>query len=51
MLRIEVGRFTSNSREDRLCNRCSYNSIDDETHFIITCEKYDHQRTEIFQFI
>lgn len=37
------------SRKDRLCNICNSNSIDDETHFLITCGKYDHQRKEIYQ--
>lgn len=50
---IEVGRFTNISRKDRLCNICNSNSIDDhdETHFLITCRKYDHQKKEIYQLI
>lgn len=43
-LQIEVGRFTNIPRENRLSNRCNSNSTDDETHFLITCEKYNHQR-------
>lgn len=40
---IEVRIFTNIPREDRLYNRCNSNSTDDETHFMNTCEKYDHQ--------
>ena len=47
-LHIEEGRFTSTSREDRICSLCR-KDVEDETHFLIKCPVYEdlkHHLTE-----
>ena len=39
-LHIEEGRFTSTSREDRICSLCR-KDVEDETHFLIKCPVYE----------
>ena len=50
-LKIETGRFTNTPRNERLCTKCSSNTIENELHFLITCVKYDYERQEIFKLI
>ena len=50
-LKIETGRFTNTPRNERLCTKCSSNTIENELHFLITCVKYDCERQEIFKLI
>jgi hypothetical protein len=44
-LRIETGRFSSTPLEERTCEICNQNVVEDETHFLFNCEKYNHLRT------
>lgn len=39
-LNIETGRYFSVDRNERICNMCNYNHIEDEYHFILECVKY-----------
>ena len=48
-LRIETGRYIGEHPEERLCNMCETDSVEDETHFLINCEFYKHIRLEIFE--
>ena len=43
-LRVETGRYASRQRLDRnqrICNYCNKNVIEDEYHFIMECQAYD----------
>lgn len=46
-LEIERGRYKGKTPAERLCNQCSTNEIEDEIHFMTSCEKYSKHR-EIF---
>ena len=54
-IRIESGRFTNILDEDtgmfrklnineRICNLCNMNAVEDETHFILYCRRYTEER-------
>ena len=50
MLEIERGRHVKPQKlplEQRICQRCTANSIDDEIHFLITCSYFATQRTSL----
>ena len=50
MLEIERGRHVKPQKlplEQRTCQRCTSNSIDDEIHFLITCSYFATQRTSL----
>ena len=50
MLEIERGRHVKPQKlplEQRICQRCTSNSIDDEIHFLITCSYFATQRTSL----
>ena len=50
MLEIERGRHVKPQKlplEQRICKRCTSNSIDDEIHFLITCSYFATQRTSL----
>ena len=38
-LKIETGRYTNLTRNQRICDLCN-NGIEDEIHFIFQCPKY-----------
>ena len=46
-LRIETGRYDNIPRNERLCNFCNCNNIEDETHFLLDSPAYSQVR-EIF---
>ena len=52
ILEIERGRYTSpvTPRNSRLCKRCS-NCVEDEYHFMMICELYNNERSELFDKI
>ena len=50
MLEIERGRHIKPQKlplEQRICQRCTSNSVDDEIHFLITCSYFATQRTSL----
>ena len=50
MLEIEWGRYVKSQKlplEQRICQRCTSNSADDENHFLITCSYFATQRTSL----
>ena len=50
MLEIERGRHVKPQKlplEQRTCQRCTLNSVDDETHFYITFSYFATQRTSL----
>ena len=45
-LRIETGRHIATPREERLCQLCEMNKIEDENHFIRECPTFDQIRRD-----
>ena len=43
-LHIETGRFRKTKLEDRICEFCSSNKVEDECHFIFDCNMYSDER-------
>ncbi|KAK6171961.1 hypothetical protein SNE40_018378 [Patella caerulea] len=43
-LRVETGRFIGEKLEDRTCQMCAHNCIEDEKHFILSCSLYSDLR-------
>ena len=60
-LRLETGRFVNildpingNFRklnvDERTCNICKSDSVEDEKHFIFECKKYDEERKQLLKY-
>ena len=47
-LRIETGRYDNIPRDERLCNLCNCNRIEDETHFLLDCPSFSSIRDMFF---
>ena len=47
-LRIETGRYDNLPRDERLCNLCNCNRIEDETHFLLDCSSFSSIRDMFF---
>ena len=47
-LKVETGRFNNIKLEERLCNVCDLNEIEDEYHFLCICTLYNDQRQTLF---
>ena len=45
-LNVEVGRYRSIKLEDRKCEVCDMNCVEDEKHFLFKCTKYQELRTK-----
>ena len=39
-LNVEIGRYQNKNRQDRLCESCTTQQIEDEFHFVLQCPKY-----------
>ena len=50
-LRKAHGRYRHISRNERICNNCTENKIEDELHFLISCSKYNNEREKLFRLI
>ncbi len=50
-LNVELGRFVSIPLEKRICQICNTNEIEDEIHFLCSCEMYKHLRHELYAHI
>ena len=48
LLHVETGRFNGTPLENRLCKLCSDGVVEDETHFLLYCNKYDGEREILF---
>ena len=48
-LHIETGRFSAKSRDQRVCNICKSNDVEDEVHFLFFCQKYNDLRYNMIQ--
>ena len=43
-IRVETGRFKQEKLEERICVLCDSGSIEDETRFLLKCNRYNDQR-------
>ena len=43
-LEIETGKFLGLNVEDRLCQVCDQNAVENEIHFLLHCTLYDELR-------
>jgi hypothetical protein len=50
-LHIETGRFRNLKVEERTCQICKQNEIENEFHFICICNIYTHFRNEMYNKI
>ena len=48
-LKVETGRFNNIPLEYRLCEFCDKNNIEDESHFLLYCSRYENLRIQLFQ--
>ena len=48
-LEIEVGRYRDVPLENRLCQVCRTEVIEDEIHFLCQCNKYNNIRRNLYQ--
>ena len=46
-LNLEVGRFKNILEDERLCELCELNEVENESHFLLYCPLYDELRTPI----
>ena len=47
-LRVETGRYTRLALEDRTCQLCNSQNIEDEIHFLCECSCYDTLRESLY---
>ncbi len=45
-IQIETGRFVGLDKEDRICQLCTSNEIEDEAHFLLYCDLHAAHRQE-----
>lgn len=50
-LRIELGRYQGTLRQDRVCVRCTSGEVEDELHFIFSCDKFKEERKELLKCV
>ena len=50
-LRIETGRWARESENERVCNVCLQEQVEDEKHFLLACPSYVNERVEMFERI
>jgi hypothetical protein len=43
---IECGRYHNIPREEQICKLCKSNEIENEEHFLISCDAYDNIRQD-----
>jgi hypothetical protein len=50
-LNIETGRFKNQPVEERICQMCENNLVEDEVHFILNCPAYEDIRIQLYNSI
>ena len=52
-LEIERGKYGAKSTppDERLCNLCNLNEVEDEFHFLMICPRYAHERNNVLNDI
>ena len=43
-LQVEIGRHSNIQRNNRICQHCNLNDVEDEYHFILVCPAYNYLR-------
>ena len=51
MLAIETGRYKGIPRHDRICTRCTDNTVEDERHFLFSCNYHTQEREALMSII
>ena len=48
-LHIEIGRYTipKTPIDSRICKNCNINLVEDELHFLLSCQNFSHLRKEL----
>ncbi len=46
-IRIETGRFVGLNERDRICEMCDQNEVENEMHFMFSCNLYTQYRQEL----
>jgi hypothetical protein len=46
-LRIELGRCQGTLRQDIICLHCSSGEVEDEIHYLLNCEKFKDERSNL----
>jgi hypothetical protein len=46
-LRIELGRCQGTLRQDSICLHCSSGEVEDEIHYLLNCEKFKDERSNL----
>lgn len=44
-IELELGRYRHKPLEDRQCTQCDCHEVEDESHFLLRCEKYNTPKT------
>ena len=47
-LHVESGRFNQTNLENRTCNVCNINVIEDKFNFVCICPEYSNIRTKLY---
>ena len=50
-IRVEVGRYRNLAVEERICEICNTNEIEDELHFVMVCPVYNSYRNELLDSV
>ena len=50
-LNIEVGRYNKTPRNERFCKKCKTGEIEDEMHFLLLCNHFETDRTNILDLV
>ena len=46
-LQIEIGRYHKIPQEERICEYCDLNEVEDEYHFSLSCKYYEKYRNDL----
>jgi hypothetical protein len=50
-IRVETGRYRGIAREERICQHCDGQAVEDEVHVLLYCNKYNDIRDKFYQTI
>ncbi len=50
-MRIETGRYERLPVEQRVCEVCDSDNVEDEMHFLISCDAFTQERTKLFTHV
>jgi hypothetical protein len=45
-LRLETGRYVGLERDNRICEKCHMNVVENEIHFVIECPFYKEKKNQ-----